>query len=293
MLRRYTAAVLVADDLAALADLLTTSRLARTHEHHVELGSTNDRALAWLAASPGPPDGALITADAQSSGRGRLGRVWSSPPGRDLYASVILRCGRPPTGLGPLSLAVGVGLREGLLRALAGGGALAELPALQLKWPNDLLLGERKLAGILCESRWRGGEVDVVVGFGINVHRTRDEFEPELRERATSLALHLADDRRVGRAALLAGVLLELERWLERFFAGGFAAIRSHYEPHCVVIGRELWVERPGEVEKLAVIGVGLDPDGALRVRPREGGAEFRVESADVWLGSAIERERA
>jgi len=273
------------DDLAGLAKLLTTTRLARTHEHHVELASTNDRALAWLASastSGGPPDGALITADAQTAGRGRLGRAWSSPAGRDLYASVILRCGKPPSGLGALSLAVGVGLREGLLRGLAG---VEGLPALGLKWPNDLLLGERKLAGILCESRWRGGEVDVVVGFGVNVHRRLDEFEPELRERATSLALHLDDERRPGRAALLAAILHELERWLERFFVGGFAAIRSRYEPHSVLLGREVWVDRPSPsgTERIAAIATGLDHDGALRVRSREG-ASFRVESADVWL---------
>ncbi|MFV8750477.1 biotin--[acetyl-CoA-carboxylase] ligase [Nannocystaceae bacterium ST9] len=272
-----------ADDLAELASLLTTTRLGRTHEHHAELGSTNDRALAWLASPLGPPDGTLVTADAQTAGRGRLGRVWSSPAGRDLYASVVLRCGRPPVGLGALSLAVGVGLREGLLRGLAG---VEGLPALGLKWPNDLLLGERKLAGILCESRWRGGEVDVVVGFGVNVHRRLDEFDPELRERATSVALHVGEDRRPGRAALLAAILHELEHWLDRFFVGGFAAIRSHYEPHSVVLGREVWVDRPSAagVERIAAIAIGLDVDGALRVRAREGGASFRVESADVWL---------
>ncbi len=271
------------EELAELASLLTTTRLGRTHEHHAELGSTNDRAHAWLASPNGPPDGSLITADAQTAGRGRLGRVWSSPAGRDLYASVILRCGRPPAGLGALSLAVGVGLREGLLRGLAG---CSGLPELGLKWPNDVLLGGRKLAGILCESRWRGGEVDVVVGFGVNVHRRLDEFDPELRERATSLAIHIADDRRPGRAAILAAILAELERWLDRFFVGGFAAIRSHYEPHSVVLGREVWVDQPSPsgVQRVAALALALEPDGALRVRPLAGGPSFRVESADVWL---------
>jgi BirA family biotin operon repressor/biotin-[acetyl-CoA-carboxylase] ligase len=283
MIGHYTERV-QADDLAGLASLLTTTRLGRTHEHHLELGSTNDRALAWLASPTGPPDGTLITADAQTAGRGRLGRVWSSPAGRDLYASVVLRCDRAPSGFGALSLAVGVGLREGLLRGLAG---IDGLPAVGLKWPNDLLLGERKLAGILCESRWRGGEVDVVVGFGINVHRRLDEFDPELRERATSLAMHVPDDQRPGRAALLAAILHELEHWLERFFVGGFPAIRSHYEPHCVVLGREVWVDRPSArgTERIAALAIGLDPDGALRVQPHVG-EPFRVESADVWLAA-------
>ena len=264
------------DDLERLREHLTTRRLGRVHEHHPSLGSTNDRALAWLANAP---DGALVSADQQTAGRGRLGRSWSSPAGRDLYASVILRPGVPAAGFGALALAVGVGLREGLLGVF--GGALGELA---LKWPNDLLLGGRKLAGILCESRWRGREVEVVVGFGINVHRQLDEFDPELRGSATSLAIVLGPELRRGRAIVLAGVLAGLERELERFFAAGFAGVRARYEPHCVVLGRAVEVEQPGGGRRVVAIAEGLDEDGALRVRPRSGGESFRVQSADVWL---------
>ena len=268
------------DSLAELAGLLTTARLGRVHEHHEEaITSTNDRALEWLAA--GAPDGALVTADAQTAGRGRLGRPWSSPPGQDLYASVILRPGTPTAGFGALALAVGVGLREGLLAALD-----QDLPGLALKWPNDLLLDGRKLGGILCESRWRGREVEVVVGFGVNVHRSAEQFEPALREHATSLARHLGprgQDRRRGRAQILAAILHAIERTLERFVAGGFAAIRSRYEPHCLVIGRAIVVEQAGG-ERIEAIAAGLDEDGALLARPHAGGPSFRVQSADVWL---------
>lgn len=269
------------DDLGELAALLTTTRLGRAHEHHASLTSTNDRALAWLA--DGAPDGGLVTADRQTAGRGRLGRAWSSPAGRDLYASVILRPGVPAHGFGALALAVGVGLREGLLAAFGGAEIWRDRawPELVLKWPNDVLLGGRKLAGILCESRWRGREVEVVIGFGVNVHRTLDEFEPSLRTTATSLALQVPERR--GRAIILAAVLAQLERELERFFAAGFAGVRPRYEPHCLVIGRAVEVEqRTGE--RIAAIAEGLDEDGALRVRPREGGPSVRVESADVWL---------
>jgi BirA family biotin operon repressor/biotin-[acetyl-CoA-carboxylase] ligase len=267
----------VHDDLRELGSLLTTARLGRVHEHHASLASTNDRALAWLGE--GAPDGALVTADAQTAGRGRLGRRWSSPPGRDVYASVIVRPGVAPTGFGAVSLAVAVGLREGLL-SLFGEGLSDKLA---LKWPNDLLLDGRKLAGILCESRWRGREVELVIGFGINVHRERDEFEPDLRARATSLALALEMQDRRGRGAILAGVLAELEKNLERFFAGGFAAIRSRYEPHCLVIGETIEVAEPSG-RRFMAIAEGLDDDGALLVRPHEGGPSIRVESADVWL---------
>jgi BirA family biotin operon repressor/biotin-[acetyl-CoA-carboxylase] ligase len=120
------------------------------------------------------------------------------------------------------------------------------------------------------------------------VHRERDEFEPDLRARATSLALHVEPDHRRGRAAILAAVLVELERSLERFFGepGGFPAIRSRYEPHCLVIGETIEVAEPSG-RRFMAIAEGLDHDGALRVRPREGGPSVRVESADVWLGGA------
>jgi BirA family biotin operon repressor/biotin-[acetyl-CoA-carboxylase] ligase len=158
-----------------------------------------------------------------------------------------------------------------------------------------LLLDGRKLAGILCESRWRGREVELVIGFGINVHRERDEFEPDLRARATSLALALAPEHRRGRAAVLGAVLFELERNLGRFFGelgggesepGGFAAIRSRYEPHCLVIGETIEVAEPSG-RRFIAIAEALDEDGALLVRPREGGPRVRVESADVWLQGA------
>jgi BirA family transcriptional regulator, biotin operon repressor / biotin---[acetyl-CoA-carboxylase] ligase len=271
------------DDLERLAEHLTTVRLGRVHEHHASLASTNDRALAWLTGSA--PDGALVTADQQTAGRGRLGRPWSSPPGKDIYASVILRPGVPAQGFGALALAVGVGLREGILAAFGGADAWARAgwPELALKWPNDVLLGGRKLAGILCESRWRGSTVEVVIGFGVNVKRTLAELPEELRERATSLAIALPADAQRGRAVVLAAILAALERELERFFAAGFAGVRARYEPHCLVLGRAIEVEQPGG-ERVAAIAEGLDPDGALRVRLAAGGPSFRVESADVWL---------
>ena len=141
---------------------LRTCPLGQVREHHAEIGSTNDRALAW--AREGAPHGALVTADAQTAGRGRLGRVWDSRQG-GLYASVVLRPDREALvrgRFGAIGLAVGLGLREGLARWV---------PHASLKWPNDLLCGGRKLAGVLCETRWFAGAVDLVAGFGVNVEQ--------------------------------------------------------------------------------------------------------------------------
>jgi BirA family biotin operon repressor/biotin-[acetyl-CoA-carboxylase] ligase len=251
---------------------LSTAVLGQVHEHHASLPSTNDRALAW--AREGAPPGALVTADEQTAGRGRLGRRWVSPAGEGLYASVVLRPESFLNGLtggagwsprwSALGLAVGLGVRMGISRWL---------PETRLKWPNDLLVDRRKLAGVLCETRWQGATPDVVVGFGVNV--LQREFPEELR--ATSMALELAHETCPSRHEVLEAALLGLEGVLGRFFAGGFPAIRGQYEAHSAVIGQAL------TVGGVAAVGVGFDDDGALRVRT-SGEASWRVESEDVWL---------
>lgn len=256
--------------MSDLLDLRPGTRwLGRPHEHVAELASTNDRALAWARA--GAPHGAMVSADHQTAGRGRLGRAWASPAAGDLYVSLILRPSRGPA-LGALALAVGAGLREGLARWT---------PRAALKWPNDVLLDGRKLAGVLCEARWVGDLPELVVGFGVNVGRTA--FDPELAPTATSLALALPSPP--PRAEVLSNLLATLEPIFDAFFAGGFAAIRGRYEQHCVTLGARVFVEVPGKTdEREPARALGLDLDGALRVAPLGGGPSRRVESGDVWL---------
>ena len=261
-------------DLRGLRSHLGTGAFGHVHEHYPELPSTNDRALEW--ARQGAPHGALVSADAQTAGRGRRGRAWIAAPGEALTFSVIARpaaLGGGAAGWGALGLAVGVGLRE----------ALAPLaPGLALKWPNDLLLGGAKLAGILCEARWHaGGPEALVIGVGVNVGARA--LPPELEGRATSLALAGADPP--GRAPLLAAVLAAIEGAVVDYARGGFPAIRGRYEPYCALRGREVVVDGPGGAA-LHAVAEGLDDDGALRVRPRAGGPSRRVEAADVWLAA-------
>lgn len=274
---------------AELASQLSTASFGRVHEHHAELASTNDRALEWLREDAGgrqaAPHGALVTADRQSAGRGRMGRAWDSA-GDDLYASLVLRPGALKHPIGALSLAVGLGLAEAIERACA---AMPMQIDVALKWPNDLLVGGKKLGGILCESRWVGEAPDIVVGFGINVARTK--FEAELHETATSLARRAeevgADGDLPSRAALLAAVMVALETRVEAFFSGGFPAIASDYLARCESIGKQIWVPRTqpdGSEKRILATIEGLDDDGALRVRSAAGGPSFRVQSADVWL---------
>ncbi|MCX4243535.1 biotin--[acetyl-CoA-carboxylase] ligase [Paraliomyxa miuraensis] len=261
------------DDLRRLGTFLRGC-YGRPHEHHAELSSTNDRALEWMRA--GAPHGAVVTADAQRAGRGRRGRTWHSPPGESLYVSLVVRPDRPPDrpdGFGALGLAVGVGLHEGLPRLRA---------PVWLKWPNDLTVEGRKLGGILCEARWIGNVPEVVVGFGLNVHgRT---FPEPLRALATSIAL-CRDGEVPGRAVLLAELLVALEGAIEPFLREGFAAVAERYLPSCEVLGRVVEVgDREAPDRARRAVAERLDQDGALWVRPVDGGPPLRVESSDVWI---------
>lgn len=240
----------MSDDLAAaLAPRLTTRWLARQHRHLAETGSTNDDAAAWADAL----HGALVTADAQSAGRGRHGRVWFSPPGAHLYASVVLRPSAADARWGALGLAVGLGLRDGLL---------PYCDRVALKWPNDLLVDGRKLAGILCEARWQGTVPHIVVGFGVNLREAA--FPAELA--STAVVLETLCGTPLERADVLASVLAGLEPRIEQLTDHGFAPMRRAYESVCASIGEPARVEIDGELVDVVVHGV--DDDGAVRVRP-------------------------
>lgn len=146
-----------------------------------QIGSTND--VARQLAAGGAASGSLVIADRQTRGRGRAGRVWSSPSGMGLYLSQVTR---PADGdLSTLPLRLGVLLASRLDRWTEGD-------PVTVKWPNDLLIGGRKLAGILCEAAWSGQTIDhIVIGIGINLLHRPDDFPEEVRDQAISLA-HLS-----------------------------------------------------------------------------------------------------
>ena len=229
-----------------------------------ETGSTNADRLAEAAA--GAAEGLVLAAGAQSAGRGRIGRQWISPPGAALTFSVLLRPrGVPPARLGWLPLLAGV----------AVAAAVTDAAALdtRLKWPNDVLAGEAKLAGILAES---GGGA-IVAGAGINVFQRRDELLPT----ATSLLLAApgAAPATVGggaRERLLAAVLGHFERWYlawrDQASPGDADAcgLRREYLRRSATVGRQVTVTLPGG-RSLAGQAAGIDPAGRLQVRTATG----------------------
>lgn len=229
-----------------------------------ETGSTNADLLA--EAKSGLPEGAVLVADAQSAGRGRLGRRWVSPPGTSLSFSVLLR----PAAVSPASrawvpLLAGVGVAAALR-----GEATADA---WLKWPNDVLVHGGKVAGILAE---QAGDA-IVVGVGINVTVGREELPVA---GATSLALEGAG---TGRERLLTGALGQLERWYLGWKAEGGDADRCGLRPEylrlCATVGQQVRVSLPGGT---VVTGEASDVDGAGRLVVRSASGLVPVSAGDV-----------
>jgi len=245
-----------------------------------ETGSTN--ADLAEAAAAGAQEGRVLVAESQTAGRGRLGRSWTAPPRSGLMFSVLLRPDVPAQTLGwlPLltGLAVAAALRRMTGRAARGdfGQAVgARALDVRLKWPNDLLVGERKLGGILAE---RVGDA-VVVGVGVNVSLRPDELPVPT---ATSLACENAAFQ--DREALLRAVLRELEgRYREWTAARGdpeAAGLRSAYAELCTTLGRRVRVMLPGDRE-LTGVATDVETAGGLVVRD-DADAEHVVHAGDV-----------
>ncbi|HSN30667.1 MAG TPA: biotin--[acetyl-CoA-carboxylase] ligase [Kofleriaceae bacterium] len=223
-----------------------------------ECGSTNDEAARLARA--GARHGTVVIAEQQRAGRGRDGHVWTSPPG-GLWMSAVLRPSLPLVDVPPMTLAIGIGVCEAARQA----GAAAVL-----KWPNDVLVGGAKLAGVLVEAQSQGNRLDaVIVGIGINLNN-------EVPEHAISLAG--ARGEAVDREAFLGSLLASVERWVDRYVASGIEAIIPAWQDR-MAIG----LAARATIDGAPLVGSvhGLDLDGALLLRDQTGRIH-RVRSGDV-----------
>jgi BirA family transcriptional regulator, biotin operon repressor / biotin---[acetyl-CoA-carboxylase] ligase len=219
--------------------------LGHPRVHLRETASTNDVARELAAA--GAPHGTVVTAAAQTAGRGRQGRTWSAPPGEALLLSVVLRVVDP---LLPLRAAV----------------AVAEVTDGQIKWPNDVLLDGRKVAGVLAEGRPADGWA--VLGIGLNVAVRLEGLPPELRDTAATMGREPAE---------LEPVLAELLAALERAVDEPAPLLLTRWRERDVLLGREVrWDGGQGTAQ-------GITDEGALLVTG-EGGTEHRLDAGEVHL---------
>jgi BirA family biotin operon repressor/biotin-[acetyl-CoA-carboxylase] ligase len=234
-------------------------------------GSTNADLLARAAA--GAPEGTVLAAEQQDAGRGRLGRTWTSPPRAALTFSVLLRPDQVPRArLGWLPLLAGV----------AVAAAVRDLTAVdaRLKWPNDVLAGPGKLAGILAEAT-NGA---VVVGVGLNVSTGPDGLPPPGPGALPATSLRLLGSPVLDRTRLLAGILAGLERrylaWSRDFGDTERTGLRAEYTGLCATLGRNIRVELPGG-RLLDGVAAGIDADGRLLIGMPPG-ADLPVAAGDV-----------
>lgn len=250
--------------------------LHKSHRHLKEIDSTNDEAMRW--GREGAPHGAFVTADLQTAGRGRRGRVWSSPSGSGLYLSVLLR----PDGENDLKhthLTLETVPKLNFVACLATARAVHELTGhtCHTKWPNDVLLNGRKIAGVLSEVEMRDGILDfVVVGIGININQSADELPERPLYPASSLWLQTQHRWPVG--AVLQGWLHDWWVYYHRLMEYQWSDLRDEFWRRCAQRGQVITIQQ--ESGLLTGRALALDNDGALLLETPSG--RQRILAGDI-----------
>lgn len=247
--------------LDGIRSTLATRSFGRRIELFERIDSTNREAFDLAQADA--EHGSVVVAEGQTEGRGRLGRTWYSPPGVNLNCSIIIRASVTPDRLAEwlswLPLAA----------ALAAAEAVEQVGrvSVAVKWPNDLLIAERKVGGILCESGTaaRSGPFQIV-GVGINGNGSRNDFPDEIRESATTILQETG--RLVDRNRLLSQLLLELEQCLDELAIRGQSSIGFAYQQRCATLGQPVLVSL-ADGKEFVGIAEAIGRDGSLQVAQR------------------------
>jgi BirA family biotin operon repressor/biotin-[acetyl-CoA-carboxylase] ligase len=247
---------------------LAGSRPAHRLHYFLELDSTNT--YARRLADSGASEGEIVIAEQQTNGRGRLGRCWISPPFVNLYLSVVLRPVLPPHQAPQITLMAAVAVADAI-------AAVASQPP-SIKWPNDIVIGGKKLAGILTESSSDSRAIDfVILGIGVNLNFPEADMPAGIRERATSLMEFTAQP--VQRERFAARLIQDLDRCYGILQESGFAEIASRWDARFTLRGKRVRVEMIEE--EVHGTARGIDKDGALIVEDDRGDLQ-RVIAGDV-----------
>ncbi len=251
--------------------LLTTGFIGRDLHFYPSVPTTN--AIAFDLGRGGCSEGAVVIADGQTGGKGRLGRVWASPQGVNLYTSIVLRPGVAPQNAPQLTFLAAVAVAETVK------GFTRNPP--EVKWPNDILIAGRKAAGILLEMDTEPDRVNfVVVGIGVNLNMRRDDMPDIIKK--TAVSLFDATGVEVDRAEFSAGLYSIFEKWYKIYLKEGFSPVLDEWKGYFGLAGRPVKINSVGASIEGACMGV--DADGALLVRVASGKVE-RVLSGDVVAG--------
>ena len=258
-------------------DLLTSSEIkpilgtkwmgSIIHHFHV-LDSTNSK--AYQLAIDGAGEGEVVISESQEMGKGRLGRQWFSPLLLNLYLSVILRPSISPHQASLITL----------MAAVAVADAIREFSGLlpSIKWPNDILLRDRKVAGLLNEIQSETDRIHfVILGIGVNLNIDEKTFSKEIQATATSLKIEMGQT--ISRKVFLQSLVQQLEKWYSLFLEEGNAVILKAWKDRAQIKGRRVKVTSFGET--LVGTGIDVDSDGAL-ILETEDGKRIRVVAGDV-----------
>jgi BirA family biotin operon repressor/biotin-[acetyl-CoA-carboxylase] ligase len=263
--------------LVSTPDILTSAALTAGLDAKVlgrkviclpSAGSTNSE--AYRLAEDGAEEGTVIVADSQLQGKGRLGRIWHSPPGVNLYTSLILKPPILPVDAFQLTFLSAVAVARAIEASIA-------TPPF-IKWPNDILLNGKKVAGLLNEMSAETERVNfVILGIGVNLNMLPDQFPEDLRYPATSLAIE--SGRKINRLQFVRQLLESLDSLYTDYLNNGYGPIRDEWVARCGMIGCRVAVS--GTSEQIEGIATGIDDSGALLVR-KESGVMARVLAGDV-----------
>jgi len=254
--------------------LLNTKKMGRVIHHFHTLDSTNSK--AYGLALDGAEEGEIVLAESQEKGRGRLDRRWFSPVSLNLYLSVVLRPPIPPQEAPLLTLLAAVATTEAI-RALTGLSP-------RIKWPNDILLRDRKVAGLLNEIHSETDRVHfVILGIGVNLNGETRSFPREIRQMATTLREETG--RKVSRKAFLARLLWDLEAWYTLFLKEGGSRVLEAWREGAQIRGRKVEVKSFGDI--LRGTAVDVDSSGAL-ILDTGHGDQIRVVAGDLSEEKAL-----
>ncbi len=247
---------------------LQTKKFGQVIRYLETVDSTQRAAVEF--GQQGLPEGTLVIADEQTSGRGRLARSWHSPKHAGIWMSLILRPNVPPQQAPQFTL----------ITAVAVVQAIEEVCGIQadIKWPNDILIAGKKITGILTEMQAEADKINfIVIGIGMNVNQKEEDFPPELQEIATSLAIQTG--KRHSRAALVQTILLKLEKYYELYLEKGFTPIKLLWESYSNSIGKEITARTiTGSITGKAL---GISETGVLKLRDNQGNIHD-IYSADI-----------
>ncbi|MGI6355378.1 MAG: biotin--[acetyl-CoA-carboxylase] ligase [Lentisphaerae bacterium] len=261
-------------DAAAVTPWLKTTVLGRRLLFFPELASSNLTTAEHGAA--GEPEGLVVVADHQVAGRGRMARTWFSPPCCNLYVTLLLRPSLSPAAIPQLAIVTAVAIRRAIREILPD-------LAVAIKWPNDLLVQNRKLCGILCEMTCEGQKTShAVVGFGVNVNVDAAIWPPELRP--TAVSLRSATGQIVNRAQLLAAILNHFEPLYQEWLAtGNLTTIRSEWQQASALEGKTVTVTQ--FEQNITGKAQGITPEGALILQLQDG-TEKIIHAGDAHIGT-------